>query len=260
MKSPIKSMQIGDIYYEARLREMKDPFWKFGGPPTGNKKPIWEALKEGAWSGEECFVIGGGSSLQGFDFERIRGKGRVIVCNKGFLYTPFADLMVAMDNDFYNDMMDRKLSEPRLGMRGGEIRKRFLEFGGWKVWVDMSNYAYDRIHFVYKRNDPHIGKMIDGIYSGNNVGVGGLSMAATLGCNPIYLLGYDMYHVGKRTHFHGGYERKQVESHLRSFMAHFKRISPDLKRRGFVIYNLNPKSKLRDFPRRRVEEIIGGEV
>jgi len=254
-------MRIGDPEFEIWEREKdmakNDPFWKFGGPPVGNKKPLWKELKEKSWEGEKCFVIGGGSSLRDFDFERLRGKGRVIVCNKGFLYIPFADMMLAMDNDFYNNIVDGKiLEERRLGLNRNEIRKRFYEFGGWKVWIDSGNYRYQKIHFVFKKNEPYVGKMIRGIYTGNNIGVGALMMAATLGCNPIYLLGYDMYH-SKYTHFHGGYSRKQVQSHLNSFMKHFERIRGDLQKRGIKVYNLNPKSRLKGYPKIPMEEVLG---
>ena len=253
-------MAIGDIDFQIWESEMmkgkRDPFWKFGGVLKGSKKKLWLELKERDWEGEECFVIGGGSSLRDFDFERLREKGRVIVCNKGFLYTPFADLMICMDNDLYNDLNEGKIvGERRLGLKGGEIRKRFREFPGWKVWIDAGNYYYDGVHFVFKRTDPHVGKMIQGIYTGNNIGVGALMMSATLGCNPIYLLGYDMYH-SKHTHFHDGYSRKQALSHLNSFLKHFERIRGDLQKRGIKVYNLNPKSKLKGYPKIPMEEIL----
>jgi hypothetical protein len=257
----IKSMSIGDpefMIWENQMRNGKrDPFWKFGGVLKGSKKKLWLELKEKDWEGEECFVIGGGSSLRDFDFERLRGKGRVIVCNKGFLYMPFADMMIGMDNDFYNHLNEGKITgEKRLGLKPSEIRKRFRSFEGWKVWIDSGNYYYDGIHFVFKRTDPRVGKMIQGIYTGNNVGVGALMMACTLGCNPIYLLGFDMYHT-KNTHFHNGYYRRQVQSHLNSFRKHFQRIREDIVKKEIKVYNLNPKSKLSGYEKIPMEEIIG---
>ena len=254
-------MRIGDpeyVEYERyKMISRKDPYWKWGGPPVGNKFPLWEDLKERSWEGEECFVIGGGSSLRDFDFERLRGRGRVIVSNKGFLYTPFADMMIGMDNDLYNHITQGVIvGEKRLGLGGMKIRKRFLEFEGYKVWIDSGNYRYDRIHFVFKKGEPFVGKMIRGIYTGNNMGVGALMMACTLGCDPIYLMGYDMYHT-KTTHFHEGYERKQVQSHLNSFLKHFGRIQKDIKKKEIRVYNLNPKSRLKGFPKIPMEEVLG---
>src|SRR4030042_335661 len=39
-------------------------------------RPFWEVMADGAWRGERCFIIGGGPSLPGFDFERLRGGAR----------------------------------------------------------------------------------------------------------------------------------------------------------------------------------------
>ena len=59
----------------------------------------WEILPDGSWSGRRCFIVGGGPSLKGFDFERLRGE-RVIAINKAFYDVPFADIVFAMDSPF----------------------------------------------------------------------------------------------------------------------------------------------------------------
>ena len=76
--------------------ERKQPFYHWKEQPRGTKKPLWNFLKAGAWADEPCFLIGGGPSLQGFDFAQLEGKGRIIAVNRSFHYVPFADMMVAM--------------------------------------------------------------------------------------------------------------------------------------------------------------------
>jgi len=58
-------------------------------------------IQDGEWAGEPCFIIGGGPSLKGFDFESLRGKGRVIAINRAYEHVPFADVHFFMDNRYY---------------------------------------------------------------------------------------------------------------------------------------------------------------
>ena len=39
------------------------------------------------WKGRRCFVVGGGPSLQGFDFNVLKGE-LVIALNAGFIINP----------------------------------------------------------------------------------------------------------------------------------------------------------------------------
>lgn len=237
-------------------RAMKgDNFMRWFEKPKGSKIPLWTKLEAGAWSGQRCFVIGGGTSLTGFDFDRLGRCGeRVIVCNRGFVEAPFADIMFAMDIDLYNWIEARQIGRTREEQIA--ITKAFHAFKGLRVWIDMNNSTMNApVHYVHRESRPVIHKrMKNGVFSGNNVGVGALCLAATLGASPIYLLGYDFYlqksgsGAIKRTHFHSGYPRKMVDSHVNSFVCFFDMIAPAIRRRGIEVFNLNRKSKLRSFP------------
>jgi hypothetical protein len=58
-------------------------------------------IHDGEWAGDACFIIGGGASLKDFDFERLRGKGRIIVINRAYEHVPFADIHFFIDNRYY---------------------------------------------------------------------------------------------------------------------------------------------------------------
>ena len=256
METEAKSITTRSIEFLEIERAMKgDNFMRWIEKPKGSKIPLWTKLEAGAWSGQRCFVIGGGTSLSGFDFDRLGRSGeRVIVCNRGFVEAPFADIMVAMDIDLYNWLEAREIG--RTHEEQVAITKAFHRFKGLKVWIDMNNSTMQApVHYVLRESRPVIHKrMKNGIFSGNNVGVGALCLAATLGASPIYLLGYDFYlqknESGKikKTHFHSGYPRKMTDSHVNSFIYFFKIIAPAIRRRGIRVYNMNRKSKLRIFP------------
>ena len=38
------------------------------------QQSLQRLLEDGAWAGRRCFIVGGGPSLKGFDFRRLKGE------------------------------------------------------------------------------------------------------------------------------------------------------------------------------------------
>lgn len=223
-------------------------------PYLGNKKPIWNILKADQWRNERCFIIGGGPSLRGFDFNRLENKGRIIAVNKSFYHLPFADVLIAMDVQFFKWANAGELSK---GRRGIEYKRAYNRFQGVKIFADLHNSPMNDVYFIKRLGYPKFTKNIkEGIYTGNNSGVTALSFAALMGCNPIYLMGMDGCHSGKKSHFHDGYQSQQHESTAKSFIRHFDLIGKELKKAGFEIYNLSPISKIKIFAKKNIDDIL----
>lgn len=231
-----------------KIQNRQRPFlWT--NPPKGTKKPIWSIFSRDQWLNEPCFCIGGGPSLIGFDYEKLKNKGRIIACNKSFVSVPWAEITISMDRDYYFWLND--------GTLGPEVTQAFKKFQGIKLWIDSNNTTYNGIFYIHRNQDPGLQKNLrNGIYTGNNTGVGALTLAYALGCNPIYLLGYDGKHQGKKTHHHSGYPRKQYEGTAQTFVKHFKMIAPLFEKKNVQVINLNPKSAIRCFPRKTFEEVF----
>ena len=216
-------------------------------------RPFWEVVPDGAWAGERCFIIGGGPSLAGFDFERLRGKGRIIAINAAYLHVPFADILFFMDGSkttFYGLAHSDKLEPGCL--------EKWNEFQGHKVFLNLMGRKFEDVHSV--RSAGRIGlsnSMRRGIYHGNNSGVGAVGLAVCLGANPIYLLGIDCKFSGGKTHYHSGYPATMPESVFKSFTRDFERMNRFLKRTRFKVINLNPQSGLRCFPFSTIDEVLG---
>ena len=243
----------GDKAVQEILRRGMDPgFFRY---PNGTKKPLFSILKGGEWNGQRCFVIGGGPSLIGFDFNRLKGQGRIIVCNKAFLDVPFADMMICMDVDLY-----RWIHSGALGRKPDhkkDILRKFNQFEGLKVWIEVGNNRMDGVYYIHSFRLPQITRRFtNGVYSGNNTGVGALMAAVTLGANPIYLLGIDGKHKGKKSHYHSGYPRPQMPKTAKSFVGHFGFVSGPLKKAGIRVVNLNPDSAVRCFPFSTIERVL----
>jgi len=213
-------------------------------------RPLYEVLPDGAWANERCFIIGGGPSLEGFDFSRLDGAGRIIAINRAFEYAPFADVVFFMDQRFYKMVHD--------GAFGPEAKKKWDEFRGYRVFLNIMGRRYDDVYSV--RSLGRVGlsnSLAKGIYHGNNSGVGAVGLAVCLGANPIYLLGFDFKFKNGKSHFHPGYRPSAGEGVFRSFVRDFERMARFIVRTRFRVVNLNPDSALRCFPFSTIDEVLG---
>jgi len=219
------------------------------GEPSGDQKPLWKKIKANAWYGQRAFIIGGGPSLIGFDFDRLKNQGKVVAINRAYLDLPFADLMVAMDPNIYHWIHD--------GTLGKEALKIFKEFPGLKVWVGGESSNMPGVYFVYRLRYAELSRnLAHGVHSGNNSGVGALMLTATLGCSPIYLLGFDAKHAGKKSHYHSGYPGIQHKTTAETFARYFVPTAKILKKHGIKVFNCNRKSNIRCFSFCDIEDVL----
>lgn len=208
--------------------------------------PLSRILPDGSWHDQPCFIIAGGPSLRGFNFERLRGRGHVIAINRALEFVPWADVAFFMDwklYKLYHETPDKKAAWDR--------------FTGHRVFLNLMGRKLDDCYSV-RSLGRHGCSMshAKGLYHGNNSGHGALNLAFTLGAKPIYLLGYDCgYRAGEPGHFHSGYGVRTNPSVGRSFIKDFENFKVQLRGRA-VIFNLNPASALRAFPFKTIDEVL----
>lgn len=202
-------------------------------------------LQTRMWAGQRCFIVAGGPSLIGFDFNKLQGE-RVIAINKAFVDIPFADIQLSMDKQFYFWLTDPKKANVEMQ----EAIVKWPDFQGHKVWVKMPGVdVLKGVECVkFAGNEGLSTSLEDGIYAGSNSGYAAINLAVALGANPIYLLGYDMKHDAKgRSHYHGGYTKPQKTNQLHLFSKKFPKLAEDARKRGIKIVNLNRRSALNCF-------------
>lgn len=217
--------------------------------PLDLNRSLWPKLKDGDWNGHRCFLVGGGPSLRGFDFERLRGE-KVIAINAAFVDVPFADVLFMMDFvTFYTKL--------RQGKFGEKVKQLFYEFKGLKVILDIMNRHPEGLLYVPSTGRHGLSLNLKrGLCHGNNSGVGALNLAICLGADPIYLLGYDMKHKDGKAHYHNVYPVMHRETIHRSFAGDFEKIAPAIKELGVKVVNLSNDSALTCFPFASVERIL----
>jgi len=199
-------------------------------------------LTDGEWAGEPCFIIGGGASLKGFDFERLRGKGRIIAINRAYEHVPFADIHFFMDNRYYKRV---------------QAEAAWQTFPGRKVYLNVSGYPVSGdVISIPTVGRTGLSKSVSaGLYHGNNSGVGAIGLAYCLGANPIYLLGFDCNKQDGASHFHDGYGAPTSDHTLEGFVKDIGALAQLLKQAGARVINLNPASAVRCFPFGKMDDV-----
>jgi hypothetical protein len=218
-----------------------------GDPGTPNLTPHTDRglppLTDGMWEGHACAIIGGGPSLQGFDFDRLdRDNLRVIGINRAFEFCSHVDLIHTMDS--------RWLRWVESGRYGADAQRAFADFGGWRVICTNEQMQFPGCSIIRggSRNSVLSSTLEDGLCRGTNSGVSALNLALCLGADPIYLLGFDCNKIahGKQEHFHNGHPITQKDGIYRRFVKDFREIADQATARARII-NVNPESGIRCF-------------
>lgn len=197
-----------------------------------NRPGLWRVPK--LWPGEECFILGGGPSLNNIDIGSLRGR-RVIAVNQAFKLADWIPVL------FYGDC-------GWLGRYGNGL----LDFAGLKVTCCEAHVNKPGIKAVKRRNRP-MGISVDpGILAWNSSsGACAINLAAHFGVRRIILLGYDMRKLGERCNWHEDYPRAinpRGKNPYPRFMAPFADIARHLLRLSIECLNATPGSALDMFP------------
>ena len=151
---------------------------------TMKYKPI-----EGMLAGQDCYIIGSGSSLKEFVFEKIEGKGFILAINHSAKYCK-SDAVIFMDEQFV------------------ETSKEFLQnykgiiFAGWQSnYHRKANTSAKVYYFTARSHKVYEGKLgnnlYEGLYDTGSTGMCAINLALLMKARTIYLLGYDMNHETK---------------------------------------------------------------
>lgn len=222
-----------------------------------NRK-ITEKFNSDSWRGKRCFIIGGGPSLENFDYHQLDNELTIGV-NKSFKNYPNATINYSMDSPFYDDMKAGKLDDSET-----KLWDQWNSFTGTHVFLtpmEIKNNFGKEVFLVRRCWAPSINRedLDKGIYGGCNSGLGAIMLALALGALPIYLLGYDLKVDGNKTHNHDGYPNRNVEEFnkkLSEYCQEIWNLSDLFVRSDVDIVNLNKDSQLRCFRFENLEEVI----
>lgn len=198
------------------------------------------AVKTGMWQGQDVVIIGGGPSLRGFDFDKLKTfPCKTIAINRAYEYFD-ADMLFSMDKQFYDWAYQ--------GDWGAENKAKYEAFIGLRVATAARNLIDKRV-INLGRGTQLLSKTIQGgLYTGGNSGFAAIHLACILGAKRVFLLGYDCKPTETRRtqNFHTGYKTSQGDDVYNRFRMAFDEFAPQLKKMAQII-NCNPDSGIRCF-------------
>jgi len=192
------------------------------------------------WPNGECFILGGGPSLQDVNLEPLHDR-RIIAVNNAYKLGNWIDVV------FFGDC--RWLSQYGKGL---------LDFAGLKVTTCEKHIGKPGIKVVKRKNSPHGLSRDRGTLLWNlSSGACAINLAVHLGVKRIVLLGFDMQKDGDRHNWHDDYESRHSKFNpYERFMRPFPCIAKDLKRLNIECINASQGSALKEFPIVKLEDIL----
>ena len=202
------------------------------------KKASYGAVSSPWWDDRPLAIVGGGPSLAGFNFERLRSRYRILAVNDSLLHLPYPpDAVFSLDNNW--------------------ARHRCAEmscFRGEKFLAVQEEYwpYVDQSAVMLRRLRRHSLSADQGsIHICGTSGYGALNLAYLKRAREIFLFGFDM---GGSGHWHpepgwgGGIA-------LEPWAAAFDDASAQLAAEGVKVWNCSPRSQILAFPRISLEEM-----
>jgi len=142
-------------------------------------------LRDGQWSKQPAFIVGGGPSLRTFDWGLLKGFHNIIAINAAMFNCPWASAFFTEDLRF----IDRFVNEPAWkSFQGTKVFHALHESQlAQAVRLDPHLQVIER-----KREDKFWSRSLsEGLCWSSNSGIGAMNLACILGGDPIYLLGFD---------------------------------------------------------------------
>jgi hypothetical protein len=183
------------------------------------------------------YIIGGGNSLRGFDFNRLRNS-TVLAVNDAARYLPWATALFSLDHRWIKNQ-----------------RKEIETFKGEKYLAVGESFDFDVApEAIYLRREHGKGFSInpERIYmGGGNSGFGAVNVALLQQSLRIILLGFDFCKHAGALHWHGEYP--WAGGFTSVMWAKWAQLLDDqasfLKRKGVEVYNASDVSLLNQYTR-----------
>lgn len=202
------------------------------------------------WGGEDVFIVGGGPSLEHFDWDKLKGLN-TIGCNAAFKHgADVINIAIFGDFDFWQAHLEKRV-----------VNGFKYDLDAYDGWV-ATNYQVmnppDWLKFFVRQD---YGLSRQGLAWNNNTGCAAVNLALLLGAHRVYLLGFDMCQGAHgKTHWHEhSLLAQQGEEQYQKFMQGFNEVARNLRSvyPGREVFTATDgTSRLQQFPRVPVNAAI----
>ena len=198
---------------------------------------------------KSVYIIGGGTSLKGFDFSKLENKTTIAV-NKSYKYVPNLDYFITIDFTVLRKINYSIIKSNATKIFVANFSVTSLKEIDGKIVDTRWNLVYGLQDFdmiVKSRKAEGIGLTLKDFRTGNNSGYCAFQLAVALGYAEIYLLGIDLV-CNENSHFHEGYgeDSKLFSEKLNEYyfswiqgIEELKKKRPDIK-----VYSCSKISRL----------------
>lgn len=200
--------------------------------------PRWSP--EQIWKDQDVFIIGGGKSLETFDWNLLK-REYTIGCNDAYtLGQSVCNICVFGDSKWFN------------------VHQRALSKFEGAVFTNAPRFYKTTIPWLWVMLRKNLGFGHDTLGWNNNTGATAINLALILGAKRVYLLGFDMHPTKGQTNWHSNSVDRRQEGVYSKFLTAFNRLPGDLEREfpGRVIINVTDNSSLNVFSKIGVEKFF----
>jgi hypothetical protein len=198
---------------------------------------VYGKITKPFWDDRPVAIVGGGPSLVGFDFERLRGAHVLAV--KGAIFNiPWADAGFGLDMLRYTEWRERL----------GEVQSRVY----WAMPEDQSvePSPSKNVTLLKRREGQQLSNDPSEIYGGGTSGFGAMQICIHKRAKQIILFGFD---------YDGEVEkdqkrREQSLINWKKWARHFEVYVPYLTQRGINVVNACPKSAIACFQKTTLDD------
>lgn len=208
----------------------------------------WDCVGPPFWDEKPVFIVGGGTSLKGFDFASLRDRGHVLAVKQSWRDLPFAEACFGLDRAWQEwakpDLIALAQRMPLWIAVEPELKARYVG--------QIAGARYLRMVSTSERlsEAPHT------IESGGNSGFGAFNFAFLKRARRVVLLGFD---YGPSHYDPSGYTPRPLDHNLRYMQGWadvFGRALPQIQRAGMIVLNGSPASKVGAFPKMTPAEAV----
>ncbi len=200
------------------------------------------------WNAAPAFLAGGGPSLRGFDFERLRGRGHVLGINQAMFDAP-CEAGITVDHVFLRANADRLRTF-------AAARPLYLVLGN--EWARAGLPPIEGAVYLRSTSDGALSFDRSFVRRGATSGYAALNVAVLKGARRIVLLGYDYTTFDGRSHYHDAYpwHHRAHDQSWHVWARHYRDAALVCREQGIEVINASPRSKLAYFPICSLDEVL----
>lgn len=192
-------------------------------------------IPKGLFVGRDLFIVAGGPSLTGFDFNQIKDRD-VLAINRAHQSIPWANVL------YFTDLKCWHWYE--------ETFKAHT--AAWKITSHPEGKEPDGLPGVVSLARTGARGLEDdttAVRHGNNSGYAAINVGIHFGPKRIILLGYDMKPDGDRMHWHPEHPMPTKARAFDHMIKYFEDLVEPISQLGISVFNTSMDSRLTCFPK-----------